>query len=140
MSIAELPHPQDDHALVREDRVVHVGVGMELEPREGVGAGEGWFWPAWQPVVTVGDEQRVVSAALAGVELDRPRAVLATCGVLHAGLERDPLAKAEVIDVFLEVRRYLRVVGEVRIGVGHREVRVLHPRARGVDEQVAVGR
>jgi hypothetical protein len=91
-------------------------------------------------VVAVGDQQRVVAAALAGVELDRPRSRLVARCTLHAGLERDQIAKREVVHVVLEVRSDLGVVGEVWIGLGHREVRVLHARARGVDEQVAIGR
>ena len=74
------------------------------------------------------------------VELDRPRRRphrAATCSTPVS--KRDQLAQAEVVDVFVEVRCDLRVVGEVRVGGRHREVRVLHARARGVDEQVAVG-
>ena len=112
---------------------------MHLLARERVRARERRFGPARVPVVAVGDEQRVVAARLAAVELDRPDAVLVACGVLDAGLEGDLLAQAEVVDVVVEVGRDLRVVGEVRIGLRHREVRVLHARARGVDEQVAVG-
>ena len=112
---------------------------MQLRAREAVRPGERRFGPTGVPVMAVGDHQRVVVPRLARIELDRPKAVLVTRGVLHAGLEGDQLAQAEVIDVGVEVRRDLRVMGKIWIGVGHREVRVLHARARGVDEQVAVG-
>ncbi len=57
-----------------------------------------------------------------------------------AGVERDPVAEAEVVDVGVEVRGDVRVVGEVGIGLRHREARVLHPLARRVDVQRAVRR
>src|SRR4029077_15201349 len=133
-------HSQDDHPLTGEDRVLHIGVCVQLLAGEFLGAGEGGFGPAWIPVVAVGDQQRVVHARLAALELELPGAVLAPRDVLHTSFERDLLAEPEVVDVVLEVGGDLRVVGKVRIGLGHREVRVLHARTRGVDEQVAIGR
>ena len=132
-------HAEDDDVLAGEERVVDVGVGVHLLAGERVGAGEGRFGPARVPVVAVGDEQRVVGARLAAVERDLPGAVLAAVGVLDAGLEVDVRAQAEVVDVVVEVLADVGVVGEVGIGGGHREVRVVHALARDVDEQVAVG-
>ena len=132
-------HTQHDDPLAGEDGVVDVGVGVQLRAGEAVRPRERRFGPARVPVVAVGDHQRVVATGLAGIELHRPQAVLVAGGVLHSGLEGDELAQAEVIDVGLEVRGDLRVMGEVGIGVGHGEVRILHARTRGVDEQVAVG-
>jgi hypothetical protein len=60
--------------------------------------------------------------------------------VLDARLELDAIAEAEVIDVAVEVLGDLAVMREVGIRRRHREVRVLHPLARGVDVQRAVGR
>ncbi len=113
---------------------------MQLLALERVATREGRFRPARVPVMAVGDEQRVVAARLAALEPQRPDAVLVARGVLDPRLEDDLIAEAEMVDVVVEVRRDLRVMGEVRIGLRHREVRVLHPLARGVDEQVAVGR
>ena len=45
-----------------------------------------------------------------------------------------------MVDVVVEVARDVRVVREVGIRLRHREVRVLHALARGVDVQRAVGR
>ena len=58
---------------------------------------------------------------------------LVALGVLHAGLERDPLAEAEVIDVVVEVARDLACGAGSRDTTRHREVRVLHAVARRVD-------
>lgn len=82
-------HPQDHDALAGEDRVVDVGVRMQLAAVERVCSWERRFGPARIPVVAVGDQQRVVAAALARVELDRPHAVRVAAGVLDAGLEGD---------------------------------------------------
>ena len=113
---------------------------VHLLAREGLGARECRFRPARVPVMPVGHEQRVIKARFAVLEFDLPDAVLAAGSMAHAGLEGDLLAKAEMVDVVFEVGRDLRVVGEVRVCLGHREVRVLHARSRGVDEQVAIGR
>ncbi len=48
-------HAEDDDVAVGEERVVDVGVGVQLLAGEGVGAGEGGFGPARVPVVAVGD-------------------------------------------------------------------------------------
>ncbi len=135
-----VPHPEHHHAAAREDRVLDVGVGVELQSLELLAAGERGFWPARVPVVAVGDDQHVVFPGLAPLELDRPHALLIARGLLDAGLEGDPVAEAEVVHVGVEVGGDLGVMGEVRVGLGHRVVRVGHPRARGVDEQVPVGR
>jgi hypothetical protein len=90
--------------------------------------------------MAVGDEQHVVLARDAELVGQPPRAVGALPGTADGGLEADAVAQAEVIDIRVEVLGDLRVVREVRIGLRHREVRVLHALARGVDVQVAVGR
>jgi hypothetical protein len=74
---------------------------MRPETRKAVSARERRFGPARVPVVAVSDNQRVVAATLARVELDRQYTVLVASCVLHAGLERDPLAQPEVVDIFL---------------------------------------
>jgi hypothetical protein len=135
--VAEVEH---DDVLAGEDRAVAVEVRVQLLARERVRAGKRRFGPARVPVVAVGDEQRPVLARLATLERDLPDAVFAPARALDAGLERDPLAQAEVIDVGIEVGPDLRVVGKVGVGGGHREVRVLHARARAVDVQVAIRR
>jgi hypothetical protein len=58
---------------------------------------------------------------------------------LHARVEEDVIAEAEVVDVGVEVRGDLRVVRVVGVVGRHREVRVGHAIARRVDVQVAVG-
>ena len=140
MSIAELPIPSTTHPLAGEQlRVVaRVVVRVHLHAREVVGPGEGGLRPARVPVVAVGDQQRAVLAHLPRVERHPPAAV-DRLRALDPGLERDPLAQAEVVDVGVEVRGHLRVVREVRIVGRHREVRVGHPVARGVDVQGLVG-
>jgi hypothetical protein len=89
-------------------------------------------------VVAVGHEQHVVALGLALVGRDLP-AVGGLLGAGDARLEADPVAEAEVVDVGVEVGGDLRVVREVRVGLRHREVRVLHPLARGVDVEMPVG-
>ncbi len=91
---------------------------MHLRALERIGAGERGFGPALVPVVAVGHQQRVIRARLARVELDLPHPVLTLARVLHAGLERDVLAQAEVVDVAVEVLLDVRVVGEVGIDFG----------------------
>ena len=134
-------HPEHHDGLVAEEvRVVAlVVVRVHLHALEGLGAGEGGLGPARVPVVAVGDEQRVVAVRLAVLQRDLPDAVGAARGALDAGLEADAVADAEVVDVVVEVLRDVGVVGEVGIGLRHREVRVLHALARGVDVQRAVG-
>ena len=116
---------------------------MQLGALERVGARKGRFGPARVPVMAVGHDQGVVLAylALAVAALDRhlPHAVRAARGMLHARLKGDVLAQPEVVDVVVEVLLDVRVMGKVRIGAGHRIVRVGHPLARDVDEQVPVG-
>jgi hypothetical protein len=91
-------------------------------------------------VVAVGHEQRVEALGRAVVERQLPGAVAQAPSPAHERLEADAVAEAEVVDVGVEVAGDLRVVRVVRIGLGHREVRVLHPVARGVDVQLPVGR
>ncbi len=131
-------HSEDHGAPPGEQRVVHVGVRVQLLAGERVGARELRFGPARMPVMAVGDEQGVVHALFAGVERDLEGAVAVAAGVLDAGLEHDPLAHAEMVDVGVEVLLDVGVMGKVGIVGGHREVRVGHALARGVDEQVAV--
>ena len=133
-------HPQHDDPLAVELLLLLVVVGVDLLDLGGVGARERRLGPAHVPVVAVGDEHRVVAVGLPRVGGQRVDPVLAAADVLDAGLEADPVAEAEVVDVAVEVRGDLRVVGEVRIGLGHREVRVLHPQPRRVDVQGPVGR
>ncbi len=129
--------PDDEHPSALERSVVDVAVRVRLRAVEAAGvAGLG---PARVPVVAVGDDQRVVAAALARLERDRPHPVGAALGALHPGREDDLVAEAEVVDVGVEVRGDVRVVREVRIPLRHREVAVLHPPPRGVDVQRAVG-
>jgi hypothetical protein len=90
-------------------------------------------------VVAVGDEQRVEALDRAVVERELPAPAGHALGAHDLGLEADAVAEAEVLDVGVEVGRDLRVVREVRIGLRHRVVGVLHAVARGVDEQLAIG-
>ena len=53
-------HPQHDDVLARQERVVAVVVGVDLDALEGVGAGERRLGPAPVPVVAVGDDEHVV--------------------------------------------------------------------------------
>ena len=135
-------HPEDDHAPVAEEgRILsRVVVRVDLEAGEPVAAREPGLRPARIPVVAVGDDQRVVAPAAAVVEDDLPGAVGGRGGAIDAGLEADPVAEAEVVDVGVEVLRDLRVMGEVGIRRRHREVGELHPGARRVDVQRAVRR
>jgi hypothetical protein len=132
-------HAEDDDVLALQRLVVDVLVRVHLHALELVGARERGLGPALVPVVAVGDEQHVVALGLAGVGRDLPRAVGAAVGLLDAGLEADAVAEAEVIDVVVEVRGDLVVTREVGIRRRHREVGVLHPLARRVDVQEAVG-
>ena len=90
-------------------------------------------------MVAVGNDQHVEAVALACRVRQVPAAVGAQLGARDRALEADLVAKAEVIDVGLEVGGDVRVVREVRARPRHREVRELHPVARRVDVQVAVG-
>ena len=134
-------HPEHDDALAGEQRgiVAEIVVRVHLDALEDVVALERGLGPARVPVVAVGHQQRSIRPLLAGLE-PHPPALRGRLRVLDPGLERDPLAQAEVVDVGVEVGRDLRVVREVRIAGRHREVRVGHPVARGVDVQRAVGR
>ena len=105
-------HAEHHHPLAGEDRVLDVGVGVHLLARERVGAGERRFGPAGVPVVPVGDDQIVIDPGLSRIELDAPGAVLGPVGVDHRGLEGDPVAKAEVVDVFVEIGGDLSCDGE----------------------------
>ena len=135
-------HAEDDDVLVAQHVVGEVLVGVHLLDRGRVVAGERGLGPARVPVVAVGDDQRVVLA------LEPPcpwRHAPAAVGrgarrVSTPRLEADAVAEAEVVDVVVEVRRDLRVVRVVGVRLRHREVRVLHPLARGVDVQPLVGR
>jgi hypothetical protein len=89
-------------------------------------------------VVAVGDDDRVVLERVAGGDADLEDAVVAARHMLDAGLEADAVAEAEVVDVVVEVLGDVVVAREVRIRLGHREVRVLHARPRRVDVQRAV--
>ena len=133
-------HPEHDDGLVAEEvRIVAlVVVRVDLHALEVVGAGERRLGPARVPVMAVGDHERVVGVGRAVVERELPDAVGPPRGVLDAGLEADPVADAEVVDVVVEVARDVRVVGEVGIRLRHRVVGVLHALARGVDVQRAV--
>ena len=130
-------HPQDDHALVAELLRVLVVVRVHLAPREL--AGEGRLGPARVPVVAVGDHHGVIDVRLAVLELDLEHAVVPARDMRDAGLEADPVAEAEVVDVVVEVLGDLSVVREVGKGLRHLEVRVLHALARRVDVQRAIG-
>ncbi len=133
-----VPHAQHDDLLVDERGVVDVGVGVHLDavevPREPR------LRPARVPVVAVRDEQRVVAPLLAALQPNGPDPVVVALRVLDAGLEADVLAQPEVVDVVVEVRGDVRVVREVRIGLRHGVVGVLHALPRGVDVQRLVGR
>jgi hypothetical protein len=133
-------HAEHDDVLVLQEVVVDVVVRVHLHALELVGAGERGLRPALVPVVAVGDEQHVVVLRLAGVGRDLPRAVGQPLRPLDARVEGDAIAKAEVVDVVVEVRGDLVVAREVGIRLGHREVRVGHPTARRVDVQEAVRR
>ena len=132
-------HAEHDDVLALEDRGLDVLVGVQLRAGEAVCAREGRLGPARVPVVAVGDEDDVVLAHLAVVGLDRVDAVGAARHRLHARVEEDVVAEAEVVDVGVEVRGDLRVMRVVGVVGRHREVRVGHAVARGVDVQVAVG-
>jgi hypothetical protein len=112
-------------------------VGVHLLAVEAARVGR--VGPARVPVVAVGHEQRVDGLRLARVERELPAATGPARGVLDARLEADAVADAEVVDVGVEVAGDLGVVREVRIGLRHGEVRVLHALPRRVDVQVAVG-
>ena len=142
MSIAELPIPSTTTRLSRKKlRVVaRVVVRVHLHAGEHVAARERRLGPARVPVVAVGDDQRVVAARLAALERHVPACRRRRRRALDAGLERDPVAEAEVVDVVVEVLGDVGVVREVGIRLRHREVRELHPLARGVDVQRAVRR
>ena len=133
-------HAEHDDALAGEERrvVAEVVVRVHLDALEDVHALEGR--PAagpsggrWRPAARG-------SRAVSPVSSAHPPAALVRLRVLDAGVERDPLAQAEVVDVGVEVGRDLGVVREVRIVGRHREVRVGHPVAARVDVQRAVGR
>ncbi len=103
---------------------------MRLDPSKG--AGKGRLGPARVPVVAVGQKQGVVAAGLRAGRAgdgDLPHAVRPVLGTLDPGLEEDPLAQSEMIDVGVEVLGDVGVLGEVGIRLGHRKVRVLHPLA-----------
>jgi hypothetical protein len=133
-------HPEDDDAPARELLGLAVVVGVHLGAGERVVPGEARLGPARVPVVAVGDEQGVEALGRPVVELELPHAVGAAAGVLDARPEADRLAQAEVVGVGVEVLGDLGVVRVVRIRRRHREVRELHPLARRVDVQAAVGR
>ena len=80
-------HAEDDDPLAGKHRVVEVGVGVQLNAGERVGARKRRFRPARLPVVAVGDDQRVVLARLAVLQPELPDAILAPAGVLDAGFE-----------------------------------------------------
>jgi hypothetical protein len=132
-------HAEDDHVLAAQEVVVDVVVGVHDRALERVGPLERRLGPALVPVVAVGDEQHVEAPRLARVGRHLPRAVGQALGALDAGVEADAVAHPEVVDVAVEVLGDLVVAREVGIRRRHREVRVLHPLARRVDVQVAVG-
>ena len=132
-------HPEDQRAPAGEEVAVAVVVGVDLRAGERLVAGEHRLRPARVPVVAVGDDERVEALDRPVRELEVPDAVRAAAGVRDGRLEADRVADAEVVDVGVEVRRDLRVVRVVGIAPRHREVRELHPVARGVDVQPAVG-
>jgi hypothetical protein len=90
-------------------------------------------------VVAVRDDHRVVLERVAGRDPHLEDAVVAAGDVVDPGLEPDAVAEAEVVDVVVEVLGDLVVPREVGVRLRHRVVRVLHPRARRVDVQRAVG-
>jgi hypothetical protein len=111
--------------------------------------------PPRVPVVPVGHQHRPVSrgpGATAAVTASVPVGgtgpgrrgdVPAAAGRRHPhhlGVERDLLAQPEVVDVVVEVRGDLHVVGVVRQRRRHRVAGVLHDLARGVDVQRPVRR
>jgi hypothetical protein len=133
-------HAQHDDVAVGEVVVVGIGVCVHLHAGEAVRAGECGFGPARAPVVAVGHDEGVIATHLPALERDLPAAAVQAPRMLDAGLKRDRLAEAEVVDVVVEVLADVGVVGEVGVAFGHREVRVLHALAAGVDEQPPVGR
>ena len=128
---AAVPPADDDHPLARQLLGPAVVVRVHLDTVELTR--ERRLGPARVPVVAVGDHDRVVRASLAGRELDLPTAVVIPRHVLDRGLERDRVANPEVVDVAIEV---VADVAPRRIVVrAQREVRVRHPRTRGVHLQ-----
>ena len=131
--------PTIDHVLAREQVVVDIAVGVQLLAGERVVARERRLGPARVPMVAVGHQQRIEALHRAAPERELPAPALQATRVDDLGLEPDVVAEAEVVDVVVEVLGDMGVVREVRIGLRHREVRVLHPVARGVDEQLPIG-
>ena len=142
MSIAELPMPSTTTRLVAEEargRRPCSRASASARPRRPrrrgrrARASAGPSGGRWRRAA------RRSGASRRSSERDLPDAVGAPRGALDAGLEADAVAHAEVVDVVVEVLRDVGVVREVGIGLRHREVRVLHALARGVDVQRAVG-
>ena len=131
----------DDHVAARELVAGAVVVGVDLLAVERARVGR--LGPPRVPVVPVGDEHGVVGAGLGAAgagDAYVPATVGGACDVLDGGVEGDRVAEAEVVDVVVEVGRDLVVARVVRVVLGHREVRVGHPRAGGVDlEGVVAG-
>ena len=108
-----------ERRLPAKSVVVDVGVGVQLLARE---ACRRRGTPARASAASSGGRWR---RAARRTRVDRPssrvssqvavRRRRAACSTLR--LEADPLAEAEVVDVVVEVRRDLRVVREVRIGL-----------------------
>jgi hypothetical protein len=114
MSIAELPMPEDDHVLVGEDVVVDVGMGVHLLAAEASwpgNIGSGQRGSQWWPLATSSASKRSTEPSSSVSSQPPPGIRAARC---DPGLEADPVAEAEVLDVGVEVGRDLRVVREVR--------------------------
>jgi hypothetical protein len=132
---AEHEHVPVDEALVG----LAVEVGVELIAGEALLAGEGRRGKLRIPMVPVGDHDRVIGESTAVVERHSPAAVALGGDERDIRAKADPIAKAEVVDVVVEVTGDLAVVGVVRKVLRHRIARLLHHLAGGVDEQRAVG-
>jgi hypothetical protein len=127
------PHHEDPPAReeVRGAVLVRVDLGSLESSRQAR--------PPGIPVMPVGDEDRPVSSAPAVAEGDRPASFRRGPDRGHLGPEGDSAPEVEAVGVGVEVRRHLEVVGVVRIGIGHREVRVGRDALPGVDPQRGVG-
>jgi hypothetical protein len=133
-------HPDHEHPLARQVvGLVRIDVVVRVQLDSGKFAGKWRVRPVRLPVVSVGDRDRVVRKRPAVVERDFEGSRFGAFDSLNTGLERDLFAKPEVVDVGVEVARDQLVMRKIRVAIGHRVVRVLHPRARGVDVQAAVG-
>jgi hypothetical protein len=105
---------------------------MDLAPGELSGV----LRVALVPVVAVGDHHSRVIAGLARRELHPPAADPVAVERLAAhdlGLELDLVAKAEMVDVLVQVREHLLAAREVRVVARHRELAVLGRVARADD-------